>query len=146
MNSLFPHANIIAAILVFVIGFGLHWLGQLISVVNRPLAIKLGIWDREMLPEYAHFEHGIAMADAILGWIYGIAAIGLILDASWGYTLAWFPGVVFLYHSLSFWFWTENQRKAGYLVGFTKNPGRTIWFLANFTTGLLVIALAWTSN
>lgn len=146
MDPLFPYANVVAGVLVLVIGFGFHWLGQLVSIVNRPLAVKLGIWDKEVVPEYEHFERGIAVADVILGWIYGVAAIGLILNASWGYTLAWFPGVVLLYHSLSFWFWTENQRRAGHRVGFTENPGRTIWFLANFATGLLTIAVAWTSH
>ena len=143
MNPIFPYANIVAGLLVFVIGFGFHWVGQFIAVANRELAVKLGIWDKEIIPEYEHFERGIAIADVILGWIYGIAAIGLILDKQWGYKLAWFPGIVLLYHSLSFWFWTANQKQAGHRLAATENPVRGIWFLSNFITGILTIAMAW---
>ncbi len=146
MNQIFPYANVVAGLLVLVIGFGFHWIGQSIALANRDLAVKLGIGDKEVVPEYEHFERGIAVADVILGWIYGVAAIGLILDTGWGYKLAWFPGVVLVYHSLSFWFWTANQKKAGHRLVGTVNPTRTVWFLANFLAGLLTIAVAWAAQ
>lgn len=34
MSSLFPHANIVVGILIFLVGFCFHWLGQLVSVLN----------------------------------------------------------------------------------------------------------------
>jgi hypothetical protein len=146
MDPLFPHAHIVVGVLVFLIGFGLHFVGLLIAVVHRPLASRLGIWDKDLVPEYEHFELGIAKADVLLGWIYGVAALGLVLDASWGYRLAWFPGVVFVYHGLSFWFWTGHQKKAGRLLAGTANPLRTVWTSANLATGGLAIAIAWVAT
>ena len=71
------------------------------------------------------------------------AAGGLLLDASWGYKLAWIPGVVLVYHAFSFLVWTANQRKAGVQLS-TGNPAfRAIWATANLVTGLLAVALAW---
>lgn len=39
--NIFPYANIIVGILVLIIGFVFHWIGQLISVINWDLATKL---------------------------------------------------------------------------------------------------------
>jgi hypothetical protein len=52
----------------------------------------------------------------MIGWIYGIAAVGLVLNAQWAYKLAWFPGIILVCHGLSFWFWIGNQNKAGYPI------------------------------
>ena len=143
MEQVFPYANIVAGILVLIIGFGLHWIGQLIAVLNRDLAVRLGIWEKQVIPEYEHFELGIAMADVLLGWIYGIAAIGLILEIDWIAKLAWFPAVVMIYHGLSAWFWTANQKKAGRKLLLTENPLRIIWCLSNFISGVLIILNIW---
>lgn len=142
MNEVFPYANIVTGVLVFIIGFVLHFIGQLISVLNWDFATKIGVQEKGAPPEYRVYEHGIAMSDVLIGWLYGLAAVGLILDITWGYILAWFPGVVFVYHSLGFWFWSANQKKAGHDFPFAKNPARPIWFLANFTTGVLTILVA----
>ena len=34
MNFLFPYDNIVIGILILIVGFGFHWIGQLISVLN----------------------------------------------------------------------------------------------------------------
>ena len=52
------------------------------------------------------------------------------------------PGVVLTYHGLSHWFWTRNQKRAGYDRTFTRWPARHIWLVANLGTGLLTIAVA----
>lgn len=143
MSELFPYAGCITGVLILIVGFGFHWAGQLISLVNRDLAIKIGIWEPGMPPEYAVYENAIAVADVAIGWIYGIAGIGLILGTGWGFTLAWLPGAILLYHSLSFWFWTKNQKNAGHHLAFTKSPAREGWFLANFITGILAVMVAW---
>jgi hypothetical protein len=143
MSDLFPFAPAIAGVLILIVGFGFHWIGQLVSLANRDLAIRIGIWEEGMPPGYAVYENAIAVADVAIGWIYGIAGIGLILGARWGYVLALVPGAILLYHSISFWFWTRNQKKAGHDLAFTKNPSRAGWFLANFITGLLAIGVAW---
>jgi len=140
-TQLFPYANIIAGILVFIVGFCLHFIGQLISLVNRDFAMKIGIWEKEMLPEFEVYERGIAIADVLIGWVYGIAAVGLILNAPWAYKLAWFPAVIFVYHGLSFWFWVRNQNKAGYPT--TSKGMRIGWSLTNLVTGILAILVAW---
>jgi hypothetical protein len=140
-TQLFPYANIIGGILIFIVGFGLHFMGQLISLVNRDFAVKIGIWEKDMIPEFEVYERGIAVADVMIGWIYGIAAVGLILNALWAYKLAWIPGVIMVYHSLSFWFWVGNQNKLGHPLN--TNRFRIIWFTANFVTGVLAILIAW---
>jgi hypothetical protein len=88
----------------------------------------------------------MAVADVAIGWIYGIAGAGLVLSASWGFRLAWVPGIVLIYHSISFRCWTANQRKAGHPLQFTREPARTGWFAANFITGALAVLVAWTAG
>lgn len=141
MNQLFPYANIIAGVLVLIVGFIFHWVAQLASLLSWDFATKVGIQEKGLLPEYRVYEEAIAAADVIIGWIYAIAGIGLILGTKWGFKLAWFPGVILVYHSLSVWFWTKNQRKAGHR--FMPDSQRIIWFLANFITGMLAIFIAW---
>jgi hypothetical protein len=115
--------------------------GQLISLINWDLAVKIGVADKNILPEFKVYELGIAAADVLLGWIYGIAAVGLILDIPLAYKLVWFPGVIMIYHSLSFWFWVGNQNKSGHPT--TSDSLRVGWTLLNFVTGILCILIAW---
>ena len=51
-NQVFPYANIIVGILILIVGFGFHFIGQLLSLVNRELAIRMGIWEGDMKPEF----------------------------------------------------------------------------------------------
>ncbi len=141
MPHIFPHDNVIVGLLVLVVGFAFHWLGQGLSVLNWDLATRLGLQEKDALPEYRVYEHAIAVADTSIGWLYGVAAVGLLLGAPWGYKLAWVPGVVFVYHAISFWMWTRNRRKAGHLLEST--PLRIGWTVANTVTGLLAILVAW---
>ena len=141
MNQLFPYANIVAGVLVLIVGFGFHWVGQLISVLNWDLASRIGLQEGGSPPEYKVYEQAIAVADVALGWIYGIAGVGLILGSQWGFRLAWFPGVILIYHVISFWFWTRNQKKAGHHL--MPDAGRIGWALANCITGALAILVAW---
>lgn len=141
MSALFPYANIIAGVLILIVGFGFHWLGQLISVLNWQLAEKIGLQEKEMPPDYKVYEHAIAVADTALGWLYGVAAVGLFLDAEWGYKLAWIPGSILLYHSISAWVWEANRRKDG--RGLWSDKMRIVWCTVNATTGVLVIFVAW---
>jgi len=139
-EQIFPFANIIVGLLILILGGGLHWLGQLISVINWDLAMKLGIVDEKITPEYKTYEHGIAMADSILGWIYTLAAIGLILDYSWAYELIWIPAAIFIYHGISFYFWVGNQTKLGKPT-YERNM-HIFWPLINIGIGLLGILIA----
>lgn len=141
MSHLFPYDNIVIGILIFVVGFLFHWIGQLVSIVNWEFAAKIGLQELNMPKEYMVYEHAIAVADSIIGWIYGLAALGLILGTHWGYKLSWFPGVILIYHSLSYWFWTSNRRKAGYSL--TPAPLRIGWTIANFVTGVLTVLFVW---
>jgi hypothetical protein len=141
LTGLFPYAGVIAGVLVLVVGFGFHFIGQLISLVDRDVAIRLGLWEAGMPESYSVYENAIAVADVALGWVYGIAGAGLITGARWGYVLGLIPGAILLYHSISFWFWTRNQKNAGQHLTFTKNPARSGWFLANFVTGALTVVV-----
>jgi hypothetical protein len=137
----FPYANIVVGILIFIVGFIFHWIGQLISVINWDFATNIGFQEKRLLPEYKVYEQAIASADVMIGWIYGIAAVGLVLNVHWAYKLAWFPGVIMIYHSFSFWFWAGNQRKSGHPM--TSSLFRVVWFLVNFVTGVLAVLVAW---
>lgn len=140
-TQLFPYANIVVGILIFIVGFIFHWIGQLISIINWDFAKKIGLQEKKALLEYKVYEHAIAVADVMMGWIYGIVAVGLILNAQWAFKLAWFPGVIMVYHSLSYWFWIGNQNKFGHPT--VTNTFRIGWFLSNFITGILAILIAW---
>ena len=141
MNELLLFANTITAILIFIVGFVFHWFGQLTSIINWEFATRKGLQEQRLSKEYKVYEHGIAVADSLIGWIYGFAAIGLFLETTWGFKLALLAGGILVYHSLSYWFWTKNQRKSGQKLA--ANTFRTGWFLANFVTGILAIILAW---
>jgi hypothetical protein len=144
MNQIFPYANVITAILVFIVGFIFHWVGQLVSVLNWDFGIKIGLQESKMPKEYKVYEHAIAVADSIIAWVYGFAAIGLFLNVSWGYKLAWFPGIILVYHSISFWFWTLNRNKDGNKL--ESNALRIGWTIANLVTGILAILIAWNAS
>jgi hypothetical protein len=130
--------------MVLIVGFGFHWVGQLISVLNWDLATRLGLQEEGLPPEYKVYEHAIAVSDVAIGWVYGLAGIGLILGTHWGFALAWFPGVVLLYHAIGFWFWTMNRIRAGHPL--TPTPVRIGWTVANALTGALAILVAWTAR
>ncbi len=142
LDQVFPAANVVAGVLVLIVGFGFHFLGQLYSVVDWDRATQLGLQEAGAPPEYQVYERAIAVSDSLLGWTYGIAGIGLVTDAAWGYVWAWLPAVVLTYHSLGFWFWTQGQRRAGHEFAITRWPARQIWFLANLVTGLFTMLVA----
>lgn len=138
--ELFPNVNILAGILVLIIGFGFHFIGQLISVIDWNRAVKLGIAEKGILSEYKDYENGMAMADVLIGWIYGFIGVGLILGVSWSFKLAWIPGVIFIYHSISFWFWSRNQEHRGYI--YRSAFGKLGWFLVNLISGIFIVFIA----
>lgn len=144
MSALFPSANIIAGGLIFVVGFCFHWLGQLLSVFDWGLATRLGLQEKELLPEFKVYEHAIAVADVAMGWLYGVAAIGLLIGAEWGYQIAWVPGSILLYHAISAWVWEKNRRAAGRPLW--SNALRIGWCGANAFTGLLALLVAWSGR
>ncbi|NYB51263.1 MAG: hypothetical protein HVN35_01675 [Methanobacteriaceae archaeon] len=141
MIELFPYAHILSGILVLIIGFVFHFIGQLISIVDWNRAVELGIAEKGILEEYKDYEKGLAMADIVIGWIYGFIGVGLIFSAQWSYKLAWIPGVIFIYHSISFWFWSRNQESRG--CKYRSSSGKVGWFLANLLSGIFIVLVAW---
>ena len=104
MPTGFPYDNVVAGVLLLVVAFGFHFGGQGLSLLNWDLAIRLGLQEKESPPEFIVYEHAIAVADVLLGWIYGLAGIGLILSAPWAFKLAFIPGSVLIHHQkLSAW-------------------------------------------
>jgi len=77
----------------------------------------------------------------MIGWIYGIAGVGLILDVSWSYKVLWFPGIILIYHGISVWFWIGNQKKIGNQL--LTDSFRIFWSLSNIITGILATIIAW---
>lgn len=49
MHHLFPYDHIVVAILILIVGFGFHWIGQLISVINWELGTEAGLQESGML-------------------------------------------------------------------------------------------------
>ncbi len=144
MNELFPYANTITGLLVLIVGFLFHWVGQLISIVNWELAVRIGLQEKDMPREYKVYEHAIAKADVALGWLHGVAGVGLVLGCDWGPRLAWIPGVVFVYHGLSAAFWHQNQKSWG--VQITPDSVRVVWCTLNIATGILAAFVAWNAG
>jgi hypothetical protein len=144
MNPLFPYANIITSVLIFIVGFCAHWLGQLISVFNWDLATRYGLQEKGLPEEYKVYEQAIAVADSMLAWVYGVAALGLFLDMEWGYKLAWIPGSILLYHAISAWVWEGNRRKAGHQLW--SNLSRIGWCSLNALTAILALLCAWAGS
>ena len=143
-RQIFPYANIVAGVLILIVGFCFHWLGQLVSVLDWDLATRLGLQEKQLPPEYKVYEHAIAVADTAIGWLYGVAAIGLFLDAQWGYTLAWVPGSILVYHAISAWVWEGNRRAAG--RRFWSATLRFGWCFVNALAGILALLVAWTGR
>ena len=141
MSNLFQCANIVVGFLLLIVGFGAHWFGQLISIINWELGTRLGLQEKGLLPEYIVYEHAIAVADSALGWIYGIAAVGLFFNSDLGYKLAWIPGSILLYHSISAWVWEGNRRASG--NGLWSEHLRIGWCSLNALTGVLALSVAW---
>jgi hypothetical protein len=142
VDQVFPYANVVAGVLVLFVGFGIHFVAQLVSVVDWDLGTKLGLQEKGMRPEHRNYEQAIAVADSLIAWTYGVAGVGLIIDASWAYAWAWLPGAILTYHALQFWFWTANHRRSGDGYSTTRNPMRTVWAVANLGTGVLTLFVA----
>jgi len=144
MDPLFPYANIVAGVLILIVAFGFHFCGQLLSVLNWDYACKLGLQETGVPADYYPYEHGTAVGDVAIGWIYPVAAVGLLLNAERGYKLAWIPGSILLYHSPCAWGWETDRRAAGH--GVWTDVMRLAWCGANFITGVLTIAVAWAGH
>ena len=132
---------ILTGILVLIVGFVFHWIGQLITIINWEFATKIGLQEKRMPKEFKVYEHAIAIADVLIGWIYCIAGVGLIFDIPWSYKLLWFPGIILIYHGISVWFWMGNQKKIGYQL--TSDSFRIFWSSINLITGILATIIAW---
>jgi hypothetical protein len=141
MNQIFPLSNIVTGVFILIVGFGFHWVAQLISVMNWDFATKIGIQEKGMPKEFKVYEHAIAMSDVAIGWIYGIAGVGLIAGLAWTHKLLWFPGIILIYHGIGAWFWFGNQAAIGHRL--SSETFRLIWCLANFITGTLALYFAW---
>jgi hypothetical protein len=141
MNQIFPYANILTGILILIVGFLAHWIGQLVSVINWDFATRIGLQEKGMPKEFKVYEHAIAVADVAVGWTYGLAGVGLILNIPWSYQLIWFPGTILIYHGVSAWFWFGNQNKIGYRL--CSDSFRIIWSFLNLVTGILAVTIAW---
>ena len=146
MPHVFPFDNVVAGVCLLIVGFGFHWLGQGLSIANWDLAERWGLQEAGAPPEYKVYEHAIAVADVAVGWIYGLAGVGLLMGAPWGYKLAWIPGGILVYHAISFWAWTGNQLRAGQDLPTGRQPFRTGWTVANLLTGLLSLLVAWNAS
>ena len=139
---LFRGVPTIAGTLVLVVGFLGHWLASLISLVNWDLAVRLGLQASGMTPEMKVYDYAFAVADVSIAWIYGIAGAGLLMNKSWGFQTAWFPGTILVYYSINFFAWSGGRIALGYDI----DRGRYACFLSNIITGFLSLAVAWDNS
>ena len=146
MPQVFPYDNVVAGVFVLIVGFGFHWIGQGLSLINWDLTERWGLQEVGAPPEYKVYEHAIAVADVAVGWIYGLAGLGLLIGAPWGYKLAWIPGAILIYHAISFWGWTGNQRRAGHILSTGRTPFRIAWTAGNLLAGGLALLVAWNAG
>ena len=76
--------------------------------------------------------------------VYRRKAVGLFLDARWGYRPAWIPGSLLVYQTISAWVGEGNRRAAGH--GLWNTTSRIGWCAANAVTGLPALLVAWTGK
>ena len=65
MDQIFPYANVVAGVLVLVIGFGIRFGAQLVSAIDWDLGTKLGLQEKGMRPEHKNYpdDSGGQLAD-----------------------------------------------------------------------------------
>ncbi len=144
MTEFLPNIDTIAAIAILIVGFGFHFCGQLISVLNWKAAQRLGLQEPDLPPGYYPYEHGTAVADVLIAWVYGMAALGLFMGTHWGYQLAAIPGAILLYHGIGAWFCEADRRRQG--TGLFSDRLRLLWCGANIATGALALTVAATGT
>ena len=139
MGELFPYSNILAGSLVLIVGFGIHWLNQVANLLHWELMPKQGLVINIPV-NTKKIERFISISDITIGWLYGIIGVGLYLGTSWGYTLAWIPGIMLTVEGISYWIMTNPKHATTkYFSYFT----RMEWSALNFFTGILIILVAW---
>jgi len=139
MYELFPYSNILAGVLVLIVGFGIHWLNQLSLFLNWELMPRHG-FGINLADSPEGYDRLIAISDMVIGWLYGIIGIGLFMGTEWGLTLAWLPGIILTLEGISYWIVTGKKHPRG-----KKYPyfTRIEWSALNLITGLYIIAVAW---
>jgi hypothetical protein len=137
MYEPFPFAHIIAGILILIVGFGFHFLSQLMGYLHWEPEVKHG-FIINMPVKSKGYAHIIALSDVLIGWSYAIIGSGLYLGKSWGYVLAWIPGIIFTFEGIGYWFWSGHQQRF-------KDPLRTRieWSTLNIICGLFIVLVAW---
>ena len=84
----------VVSLLVGLVGFG----GQLTSIVDWPLAQKLGLQesDEHTEPLFRRLEKNTAMWDVFSWWTLPVAGILMLLESAWWPVAAIFAGGVYL--------------------------------------------------
>ena len=142
LRQIFPGANVLAGVLLLLVGFLCHWVASLISLSSWDLAVRLGFQMSNLTTEMQVYVRAFAVADSLIGWIYGLSGIGMLWNKAWGYQTAWF-GLILVYYAINFLAWTHLRMNLGYHMTVDEPPIRFTWFFANLVTGVLAVAVAW---
>jgi len=139
MYELFPYSNILAGTLVLIVGFGIHWLSQLSMFLHWELMPRHG-FGINISDKPKGYDRFIAISDITIGWLYGIIGVGLLMGTSWGYFLAWIPGIILTLEGIGYWMMTNKKH-----TPIVKDTyfSRIEWSALNLFTGLFVILVAW---
>ena len=141
MDQVFPYANIVAGVLVLVVGFGFHWIGQLVSVLNWDTAQRSASRKWRCCPSTRSTKTPSPRPTSRWAGSMALPLPASCLARTGATSLPGIPGVVLVYHAFSYWFWTGNRRKAGHKL--VSDSMRIGWPVANFVTGTLAIVVAW---
>lgn len=139
MQSLFPFAHIIGGVLILIVGFGFHFLGQLMGFLHWEPELKHS-FIINMPIKSTGYEHLVAVSDIAIGWSYAIIGMGLYLGRPWGYTLAWIPGIILLLEGSSFLTWCCLKKVQKPDLSLLE---RVEWGSLNIVSGLFIILIAW---
>ena len=128
----------------------LAWVGQVISWVAPPTAIRLGLMESpdDVEPAYAADTRGEAAWDALALWTLPVAGVLLVLDLdAWAY-FGLVGGCMYLYFAGRGISTRRMLRSSGYCVGIERSVRiayvlLSIWGIAAAVTiGAAVVALS----
>jgi len=139
MNELFPYSNILAASLLLIVGFGIHWLNQLSLFLHWELMPRHG-FGINLSSSQKGYDRLIAISDITIGWLYGIIGVGLFMGTEWGYALAWIPGIILTIEGISYWIMTGKKQMQPLAESYFT---RVEWSSLNLVTGMFIMVVAW---
>jgi len=135
------HLWIASGVLLLTIGFGRHWVWQLVYVLRSRTASSNPETKRSEATESLESLRRLALVEITTGWIHAISGVGVVTVSMWGARLAWISGVLLILLGLARW--TVSARAASAAETHASRGVVALWGLVSLSTGGLAIAVAW---